>query len=92
MRWKKKYRINKIEEKEKVSTQKNKKKNFPGLSGSSNPQTKDWGEHTILRWKKKYRRKKIEENKKVSTQNNKKKKTNPNKRLRYRWRHLERKK
>ena len=40
---KKKYRINKIEEKEKVSTQnnKNKNKNFPGLSGSGDPQTDD---------------------------------------------------
>jgi len=40
----KKNRINKIEEKEKVSTQNNKnkkKKNFPGLSGSGDPQKKD---------------------------------------------------
>ena len=36
--------------------------------------------------------KKIEEKEKVSTQNNKKKKTKTNKRLRYIWRHLERKK
>ena len=48
MRWKKN-RINKEEEKEKVSTQnnknnknnKNKNKNFPGLSGSGDPQTDD---------------------------------------------------
>ena len=44
---KKKYRIKKIEEKEKVSTQNNKtKKTFPGLSGSGDPQKSD--HHALL--------------------------------------------